>query len=56
MSFTRKIIDGARSGLNSVMERISADDTPLSHVDEELLNREVEARAAGASIAERRQP
>lgn len=44
MSFTRKIIDGARSGLNTVMDRIAADDTPLSYVDESLLASEVKAR------------
>lgn len=46
MSFTRKIIDGARSGLNSVIERVAVDDTPLSHVSEEVLQRELERRSA----------
>lgn len=46
MSFTRKIIDGARSGINSVMDKIAADDTPLSHVDEDLFQRELDRRVA----------
>ncbi len=44
MSFTRKIIDGARTGINTVMERVAADDTPLSHVDEGELQRELKNR------------
>jgi hypothetical protein len=52
LSITRRIIDSARSGINSVMERIAADDTPLSHVEEAELQRELEqrlvAREAGA--------
>lgn len=46
MSITRRIIDTARSGINSVMERIVVDDTPLSHVDEAELQRELEQRIA----------
>lgn len=46
MSITRRIIDTARSGINSVMERIVVDDTPLSHVDEAELQRELEQRLA----------
>jgi DnaJ-domain-containing protein 1 len=46
VSFTRKIIDGARSGWSSVMERIAADDTPLSHVEPAVLQAELEARTA----------
>lgn len=46
MSITRRIIDTARSGINSVMERIVVDDTPLSHVDEAELHRELEQRIA----------
>lgn len=42
MSFTRKIIDG----VNSVMDRVAADDTPLSHVEEISLERELTLRAA----------
>jgi hypothetical protein len=44
VSITRKIIDGARSGINSVMDKIAADDTPLSHVDEDAFHRELEHR------------
>lgn len=46
MSITRRIIDTARSGINSVMERIAADDTPLTHVDPAELQRELEQRLA----------
>jgi DnaJ-domain-containing protein 1 len=46
VSITRRIIDTARSGINSVMERIVVDDTPLSHVDEAELHRELEQRTA----------
>ena len=46
MSITRRIIDTARSGINSVMERIVVDDTPLSHVEEADLQRELEQRLA----------
>lgn len=46
MSITRKILDSARMSINTVMERISADDTPLSHVDEAALQRELEHRIA----------
>jgi hypothetical protein len=46
VSFTRKIIDGARSGINSVMDKIAVDDTPLSHVDEDAFHRELERRSA----------
>lgn len=46
MSFTRKVIDGARSGLSSLMNKVAADDTPLSHVDEEGLQSELADRVA----------
>jgi DnaJ-domain-containing protein 1 len=46
VSITRRIIDTARSSINSVMERIVVDDTPLSHVDEADLQRELEQRLA----------
>lgn len=53
MSFTRKIIDSARSSINTVMERIAADDTPLSHVDEAELQRELEHRLAARQTSTR---
>lgn len=53
MSFTRKIIDSARSSINTVMDRIAADDTPLSHVDELELQRELERRIAARQSEER---
>jgi DnaJ-domain-containing protein 1 len=43
-NFTRKIFEGARAGLNSLMEQISADDAPLSHVDEASLQAELALR------------
>ncbi|HET6612153.1 MAG TPA: J domain-containing protein [Kofleriaceae bacterium] len=46
MSFTRKIFDGARSGLSSLLERIVADDSPLSYVTADALAAEVEDRIA----------
>jgi DnaJ-domain-containing protein 1 len=46
VSITRRIIDSARSGINSVMERIAADDTPLTHVEPDELQRELEQRLA----------
>ena len=51
MSFTRKIIEGARSGWSSVTERIAADDTPLSHVEPTALQAELDARAAARKAA-----
>lgn len=51
MSFTRKIIDSARSGLNTVMDKVAVDDTPLTHVSEELLQRELERRVAARRAA-----
>jgi DnaJ-domain-containing protein 1 len=40
MSFTKRILDS----VNTFVDRVSADDTPLSHVDEKLLERELAAR------------
>lgn len=54
MSFTRKIIDGARSGINSVMERVAADDTPLSHVHEDDLQRELKHRIEAKKASPRK--
>jgi DnaJ-domain-containing protein 1 len=51
VSFTRRIIDSARSGINTVMDRIAADDTPLSHVDEAVLQYEVEQRTKARRAA-----
>jgi DnaJ-domain-containing protein 1 len=56
MSVGRRIIDGAKSGLNSLLDRVAADDTPLSGIErEELdaeLSRRVEARKAAARAPE----
>ncbi len=40
MSLRRRIVDG----VNSVMDKVAADDTPLSHVDEVELEEELERR------------
>lgn len=40
MSFTKRILDS----VNTFVDRVSADDMPLSHVDEKLLERELAAR------------
>jgi DnaJ-domain-containing protein 1 len=53
VSITRRIIDSARSGINSVMERISADDQPLTHVDAAELQRELEQRLAARQAGAR---
>ena len=42
MSFRRKILDG----VNSLMDKVAADDTPLSHVEEVELQEELERRVA----------
>jgi len=56
VSVGRRIIDGAKSGLNSLLDRVSADDTPLTGIErEELdaeLSRRVEARKAQAAAPE----
>ncbi|MEM9490951.1 MAG: J domain-containing protein [Myxococcota bacterium] len=54
MSFTRKIIDGARDGINTVMDKVAADDTPLSHVDEVSLQRELKLRIASGKANPRK--
>lgn len=49
---TRKFVEGARSGLNSLLDKVLADDTPLSGVERDELDAELErrtrARAEGA--------
>jgi len=56
VSVGRRIIDGAKSGLNSLLDRVAADDTPLTGIErEELdaeLSRRVEARKAAARAPE----
>ena len=49
MSFRRRILDG----VNSVMDRVVVDDTPLSHVDEAELQAELERRVAMRKAAPR---
>jgi len=46
VSFTKKILETARSGLNSLMEKVSADGTPLEGIDSAALQAELEKRVA----------
>lgn len=46
MSVTRKIIDSAREGLNSLMDRARADDMPLTGIDGDELDAELSQRQA----------
>jgi DnaJ-domain-containing protein 1 len=56
VSVTRKIVEGARSGLNSLLDKVVADDTPLSGVERDELDAELERRtqARGAEGAARK--
>ena len=54
MSFTRKVLDQAKSGINSLMGKVSADDTPLSHVDEAQLEAELTRRVAARKAKPRK--
>jgi DnaJ-domain-containing protein 1 len=56
MSVTRKIVEGARTGLNSLLERIVADDTPLSGVEREELDAELARRTEARRRAGQRAP
>lgn len=44
MSVTRKIVEGARSGLNSLLDKVLADETPLTGVERDELDAELERR------------
>jgi DnaJ-domain-containing protein 1 len=46
MSFTRRIVDQARSGLSSLVDSITAGETSLGQVDERELQAEIDARIA----------
>jgi len=46
MSITRKIIDGAKSGLSQLTQLVVVDDEPLSHVEAAALEGELQARRA----------
>jgi DnaJ domain len=52
VSVTRKIVEGARSGLNSLIDKVLADETPLTGIERDELDAELErrtqARAGGA--------
>jgi DnaJ-domain-containing protein 1 len=60
MSVTRKIVAGARSGLNSLLDKVLADDTPLSGVERDELDaeqaRRIEARRQGGHKAPEENP
>ncbi len=60
MSVTRKIVEGARSGLNSLLDKVLADDTPLSGVERDELDaeqaRRMEARKRGAIVPPEENP
>jgi DnaJ-domain-containing protein 1 len=49
MGLGRKILDG----MNSVMDKVAVDDTPLSHVDEAELQAELEQRVAMRKVAKK---
>jgi DnaJ-domain-containing protein 1 len=44
MSVTRKIVEGARSSLNSLLDKVLADETPLTGVERDELDAELERR------------
>ena len=53
MSFTRRFINSARDGLNSIVDKVAADDTPLSHVSEGDLQAELQDRVKARKSANR---
>jgi DnaJ-domain-containing protein 1 len=46
VSVTRKIFDSARSGLNTLLDRVSADGEPLTGIERDELEAELERRGA----------
>jgi DnaJ-domain-containing protein 1 len=59
VSVTRKIFDSARSGLNTLLDRVSADGEPLTGIERDELEAELERRVqarAGAVLAPRDNP
>ena len=54
MSFARRFIDSARNGLNSLVDKVAADDTPLSHVSESELQAELRDRAEARKSADKK--
>jgi DnaJ-domain-containing protein 1 len=50
MSVGRRIIDGAKSGLNSLLDKVSADDTPLSGIEREELDAELSRRVEARKV------
>ena len=53
MSLTRRIIDGAQSGLSKLTSLVIVDDDPLSHVESAALQGELTARKAARAKATR---
>ncbi|HTE50480.1 MAG TPA: J domain-containing protein [Kofleriaceae bacterium] len=51
MSVTRRIVEGARTGLSSLFDKISADETPLSGIEREELDAELERRVKAREAA-----
>jgi hypothetical protein len=56
VSVTRKIIDGARSSLNSLLDRVSADGEPLPGLERDELDAELELRVAARKAGGARRP
>jgi DnaJ-domain-containing protein 1 len=53
MSLTRRIIDGAQSGLSKLTSLVIVDDDPLSHVESAALQAELTARKAARAKSTR---
>lgn len=53
MSITKRILEGAQSGLSRLTSLVIVDDEPLSHVESAALQAELEARKAGREKAAR---
>ena len=54
MSLTRRIWEGAQSGVTKLAQLVIVDDEPLSHVDSAMLRAELESRRAAREQAPRK--
>ena len=54
MSLTRRIWEGAQTGVSKLAQLVIVDDEPLSHVDSGLLRTELESRRAAREQAPRK--
>jgi len=54
MSLTRRILEGARSGLSQLTSLVIVDDEPLSQVDAAVLEAELKARRAARELRPRK--